>query len=50
VGRLRDGLNAIGFADKEFRSSQQIRLKVLDRLMGDGRLGEDLRWTAARAD
>jgi DnaJ-domain-containing protein 1 len=48
VRALRDGLNAIGFADKEFRSSQQIRLKVLDRLMGQGRLGEDLRW--ARAD
>lgn len=45
VGRLRDGLGAIGFADKDFRTSQQIRLKVLDRLMADGRLGEDLRWT-----
>ena len=49
VDRLRDGLQAIGFADKDFRASQQIRLKVLDRHMADGRLGEDLRWTA-RAD
>ena len=48
VGALRDGLNAIGFADKDFRSSQQIRLKVLDRLMGDGLLRDDLRW--ARPD
>jgi nucleoside-diphosphate-sugar epimerase len=45
VSRLRNGLQAIGFADKDFRSSQQIRLKVLDRHMADGRLGEDLRWT-----
>ena len=34
VARLRDGLEAIGFADKDFRTSQQIRLKVLDRHMG----------------
>ncbi len=47
VRALRDGLQAIGFADKDFRSSQQIRLKVLDRLMGQGRLGEDLRWVRA---
>jgi hypothetical protein len=47
VNRLRDGLQAIGFADKDFRSSQQIRLKVLDRHMADGRLAEDLRWTRA---
>jgi nucleoside-diphosphate-sugar epimerase len=45
VARLRDGLDAIGFADRDFRSSQQIRLKVLDRHMEAGRLGEDLRWT-----
>jgi hypothetical protein len=46
VRGLRDGLAAIGFADREFRSSQRIRLKVLDGLMAAGRLDEQLRWVA----
>jgi len=46
VRGLRDGLAAIGFADREFRASQRIRLKVLDGLMASGRLDEELRWVA----
>jgi len=46
VRALRDGLGAIGFADRDFRASRQIRLKVLDELMANGRLGADLRWAA----
>jgi nucleoside-diphosphate-sugar epimerase len=45
VAALRDGLRAIGFADPGFRASQRIRLKVLERLMEEGRIGADLRWT-----
>jgi nucleoside-diphosphate-sugar epimerase len=44
VRRLRDGLAAIGFADREFRGSQHMRLKVLDRLMAEGKLDEALHW------
>jgi nucleoside-diphosphate-sugar epimerase len=44
VRGLRDGLAAVGFADRDFRASQHIRLKVLDRLMGEGRLDPELRW------
>lgn len=43
---LRDGLQAIAFADPDYRSSQLIRLKVLERHLAAGRLGDDLRWTA----
>jgi nucleoside-diphosphate-sugar epimerase len=46
VQALRDGLAAIGFADREFRASQYMRLKVLDRLMAEGRLDPELRWVA----
>jgi nucleoside-diphosphate-sugar epimerase len=44
VGRIRDGLTAIGFADPDFRKSERIRLQVLDRHMSAGRLSSDLRW------
>lgn len=44
VRALRDGLAAIGFADRDFRQSQQIRLQVLNRFMEAGKLGEELRW------
>ena len=39
---LRDGLNAIGFADADFRNSRFIRLKVLDGLMADGLIDDRL--------
>ena len=45
--RLRDGLQQIGFSDANFRASQNIRLKVLERHMADGRLSADLTWSAA---
>lgn len=45
IAGLRDGLQAIAFADAGYRSSQLIRLKVLERHLGAGRLDETLRWT-----
>ncbi len=47
VAGLRDGLAAIGFADPDFRESQRIRLRVLDRLRDQGGLDEALRWQGA---
>jgi nucleoside-diphosphate-sugar epimerase len=44
IRRLREGLTAMGFADKDFRNSQYMRLKTLERHMAAGRLGADLRW------
>ena len=44
ITRLREGLTAMGFADKDFRSSPYMRLKTLERHMATGRLGADLRW------
>jgi nucleoside-diphosphate-sugar epimerase len=44
IDGLRDGLKDIGFADKDFRQSNMIRLRVLDSLLGQKLLGEDLRW------
>lgn len=43
IVRLRDGLSELGFKDREFRQSPLIRLKVLERQMASGALGEDLR-------
>jgi nucleoside-diphosphate-sugar epimerase len=40
---LRDGLAAIGFCDRNFRDSQFIRLKVLERHLHARRLSESLR-------
>jgi nucleoside-diphosphate-sugar epimerase len=47
IERLRDGLVGMGFADKDFRNSQYMRLKTLERLMASGRLAPDLRWVGA---
>lgn len=44
IAGLRDGLRAIGFADKDFRRSGLMRLNVLRRLREEGRLDEALRW------
>jgi nucleoside-diphosphate-sugar epimerase len=41
---LVTGLSGMNFSDPNFRSSQFMRLKVLERHMSDGRLGEDLYW------
>jgi hypothetical protein len=44
VARLRDGLRAIDFSDRNFRQSQLIRLKVLERQIERNRLDADLVW------
>jgi len=44
IRELRQGLTEMHFDDKNFRSSQFMRLKVLERHMSEGRLSEDLRW------
>jgi nucleoside-diphosphate-sugar epimerase len=44
VVRLRDGLTAMGFADKNFRNSPYIRLKMLERHIARRRLNDELRW------
>jgi nucleoside-diphosphate-sugar epimerase len=42
---LKEGLQAMGFGDAEFRNSQLMRLRVLERHISEGRLRSDLRWT-----
>lgn len=42
VRRLRVGLSEMGFADRDFRSSQFIRLHVLARQISNGRIDEKL--------
>lgn len=50
IGGLRAGLAAAGFDDAQFRArSPWVRLRALDAHIRAGRLGEDLRWTAADA-
>ena len=41
---LHRGLTAIGFHDPDFRNSQLIRLKAIDRQIAAGRLDNSLRW------
>jgi nucleoside-diphosphate-sugar epimerase len=45
VTELRDGLNAIGFNDENFRQSHFMRLNVLSRLKQTGLLTANLDWT-----
>lgn len=49
IARLRAGLEGMGFADRDFRNSQQVRLKVLERHIAAGRLMPDLRWALTDA-
>lgn len=42
--RLRDGLHGMSFTDRDFRNSQQMRLRALEGHMKSGRLSSDLRW------
>lgn len=44
IAMLREGLSNMGFADRDFRNSQQIRLRVLEDHIAAGRLLPDLRW------
>jgi nucleoside-diphosphate-sugar epimerase len=46
IGELKEGLSGMNFDDRNFRSSQFMRLKVLERHISEGRLGDDLRWKA----
>jgi len=47
IEALRDGLTKMGFADTDFRNSQNMRLKVLEAHITAGRLNPDLRWIHA---
>ena len=42
---LREGLEAMGFKDAEFRASPFMRLRMLEAHRKAGRLTDDLRWT-----
>lgn len=42
IEQLRQGLTAMGFADRNFRQSPLIRLQVLDRLIKGGQLNDAL--------
>ena len=44
VQELKSGLEAIGFADPNFRESRLIRLKMLNNLKAAGYIGDDLYW------
>jgi nucleoside-diphosphate-sugar epimerase len=44
INELKNGLEAIGFKDEDFRNSKFMRLKVLTQLQQRGRLDEQLRW------
>ena len=44
IAALRDGLREMGFNDPDFRNSQYIRLKVLEKHMNADLLTDDLRW------
>ena len=44
IKELKDGLEAMGFKDKDFRNSKFIRLKVLTYLQNKGLLTEKLEW------
>lgn len=46
IEALREGLRRMGFADKDFRNSANMRLKVLEAHIAAGRLGSDLRWVS----
>ena len=44
IRRLRDGLSEMGFADRDFRNSQLMRLRSLSAHIDQGRVSADLRW------
>ncbi len=44
IRELRDGLEAIGFNDPDFRNSELIRLRKLTRLIDSRAITEDLEW------
>ncbi|MBS0169878.1 MAG: SDR family oxidoreductase [Nitrospira sp.] len=48
IADLSQGLQRMGFDDREFRNSHLIRLNVLKDLKAGGYLGEDLRWVVSK--
>jgi nucleoside-diphosphate-sugar epimerase len=44
IKELRDGLEAIGFKDGDFRNSRYMRLKILTELQEKGLMNENLQW------
>ena len=44
IRELKSGLEGMGFADKDFRNSGYMRLKMLESHMRGGRMSDDLRW------
>jgi nucleoside-diphosphate-sugar epimerase len=49
IAGLKEGLERMGFSDKNFRDSQLMRLRVLERHIAEGRLLSDLRWARRAA-
>jgi nucleoside-diphosphate-sugar epimerase len=47
VKELKEGLEAMGFKDGEFRNSKYMRLKILTQLQEKGLLNEKLQWIKA---
>ena len=47
IAELTRGIEALGLRTNDFRSSDLIRLKVLDRHVADHRLDQELRWLPA---
>jgi len=50
IAELREGLNAIGFHNENFRQSSFIRLNTLTQLKQQGLLSHNLEWANRRAD
>ena len=44
IAEVREGLSAILFSDANFRNSQFMRLKVLEKYIGEGKISESLQW------
>lgn len=49
IEQLREGLTRMGFADRNYRSSQLMRLAVLESHVASGRLSGDLQWKLSEA-
>jgi nucleoside-diphosphate-sugar epimerase len=50
INMLATGLRSMGFADRDFRNSAYIRLKLLEAHISAGRLSPDLRWSRLAAE
>jgi len=47
IAELKEGLEAMGFSDRNFRGSKYMRLEVLKGLRQKGMLDGNLEWTGA---